>query len=55
MDFSTYLPLSADWKSDSYNSILIIVNRLTKMVHYKLVKIIIDTPKLAEVILDMVI
>ena len=55
MDFVTGLPLSSDWKSDSYNSILVIVNRLTKMVHYKLVKITIDASELAKVIIDVVI
>ena len=55
MDFVTGLPLSSDWKSDSYNSILVIVNRLTKMVHYKPVKVTIDAPGLAEVIIDVVV
>ena len=55
MDFVTGLPLSADWKGDSYNSILVIVNRLTKMVHYKPVKVTINAPGLAEVIIDMVV
>ena len=55
MDFVTGLPLSADWKGDSYDSILIIVDRLTKMVHYKPVKVIIDAPGLAEVIIDVVV
>ena len=55
MDFVTDLLLSANWKSDSYNSILVIVDRLTKMVHYEPVKVTINAPKLAEVIIDMVI
>ena len=55
MDFMTGLPLSADWKSNSYNSILVIVNQLTKMVHYEPVKVSIDAPGLAEVILDLVV
>ena len=55
MDFVTGLPLSADWKGNSYNSILIIVNQLTMMVHYKPVKVTIDAPKLLEVILDVVV
>ena len=55
MDFVTGLPISTDWKGDSYDSILVIVDRLTKMVHYKLVKITIDAPGLAEVIIDMVV
>ena len=55
MDFVTGLPLSADWKGNSYNSILVIVNCLTKIVHYELVKVTIDAPRLAEVIIDMVV
>ena len=55
MDFVTGLPLSADWKGDSYNSILVIIDRLTKMVYYEPVKVIIDAPGLAEVILDVVV
>ena len=55
MDFITGLPISTDWKGNSYNSILVIVDRLTKMVHYKPVKITIDAPGLAEVIIDVVI
>ena len=54
MDFVTELPISIDYKANSYNSILVIVNRLIKMVHYKPVKIIINTPKLAKVIIDVV-
>ena len=34
---------------------LVIVDKLTKMIHYKQVKIIIDTPDLAEVIINVVI
>ena len=51
----TGVPLSADWKSNSYDSILVIVNQLTKMVHYELVKVTIDAPGLAEVIIDVVV
>ena len=54
MNFMTGLPISIDWKGDNYNSILVIVNWLTKMVYYKLVKIKIDAPELAEVIIDLV-
>ena len=42
-------------KGDSCDSILVIVDWLTKMVHYKLVKIIIDAPGLAKVIIDVVV
>ena len=55
MDFVTGLPLSADWKSDNYDSTLVIVNRLTKIVHYKPFKVTIDTPGLAKVIIDVVV
>ena len=55
IDFMTGLPLSADWKSNSYNSILVIINWLTKMVHYEPVKVTINTPGLAEVIIDMIV
>ena len=55
MDFLTGLPLSANWKSNSYDSILVMNNRLTKMVHYEPVKVTIDALELAEVIIDMVV
>ena len=55
MDFVTGLPISTDWKGDNYDSILVIVNRLTKMVHYEPVKVTIDAPGLAEVIIDVVV
>ena len=55
MDFVTGLPISTDWKGDNYDSILVIVDRLTKMVHYEPVKVTINAAGLAEVILDMVV
>ena len=55
IDFVTGLPLFADRKCDSYNSILIIVDWLTKIVKYKPVKVTINTPGLAEVIIDIVV
>ena len=55
MDFVTGLPVSTNQKGENYDSILVIVNQLTKMVHYKPVKINIDTPRLAEVILDVIV
>ena len=35
MDFVIGLPVSTDWKNKSYDSILVIVDRLTKKVNYK--------------------
>ena len=55
MDFVTRLPVSTDWKSESYDSILVIVDRLTKMVHYEPVKVTINAPELAKVIFDVII
>ena len=55
MDFVTGLPISTNWKGDSYDSILVIVDRLTKMVHYELLKITIDASSLAKVIIDVVV
>ena len=55
MDFVTGLTISTNWKGDSYDSILVIVDRLTKMVYYEPVKVTIDALGLAEVILDVVV
>ena len=55
MAFVTGVVLSADWKGDNYNLIVIIVNRLTKMVHYKPVKVTINALGLEEIIIDMVV
>ena len=55
MDFVTGLLISTNWNRESYDSILVIVNRLTKMMHYKPVKVTINTLGLAEVILDMIV
>ena len=42
MDFVTGLPILINWKRNSYNSILVIVDWLIKMAYYKLVKITLD-------------
>lgn len=42
-------------KDETYDSILVIINGLTKMMHYDLVNITINAPGLAEIILDMVV
>ena len=49
------LPVLIDWEGKSYDLILVIIDRLTKMVYYKPVKIMIDGPDLAEVIIDIVV
>ena len=55
IDFVMKLPVSTDWKGESYDSILVIVDWLTKMVHYEPVKVTIDALRVAEVILDVVV
>ncbi len=55
IDFVTSLLISDNWKYDSYNSILIIVDRLTKMVHYEPVKATIDVSDLAKVIINVIV
>ena len=49
------LSLLIDWKDENYDSIFVIVDLLTKMVNYKLVKIIINVMDLAKIIIDNVI
>ena len=51
----TGLLVSTDLKGKNYDLILVIIDRLTKMVNYKPVKIIINTPSLVEIIIDVVV
>ncbi len=55
MDFVTGLPVTTNWKGDTYNSILVIVDWLTKMVYYEPVKVTIDDPGLTKVIFDVIV
>ena len=55
MDFLTGLPQSTVWRGNGYDSILVIVNWLTKMVQYESVQITITAPTLAKVILNVVV
>lgn len=55
MDFVTSFPISADWKGDSYKSILVIIDLLTKKIYYKLVKVTIDALGLIEMIINMIV
>ena len=55
MDFVTGLPQSADWRGDGYDLILVIVDWLTKMVHYEPVQTRITVPVLAKVILNVIV
>lgn len=56
IDFVTGLPILTNWKNNSYNWILIIINYLIKIIYYKLVKVTIDAAiELAKMIIDRVI
>lgn len=55
MDFITILLLSIDEEEDKYDPIFVIINQLIKMVHYQLVKIVIDRADLAELIIKVII
>ena len=55
MDFVTSLSISADWKSDSYVLILVIMDQLIKMVYYVAVKVIIDAPSQAKVVINAIV
>lgn len=54
MDFVTSLPVSTNWKGETYDFIFVIIDWLTKMVYYEPVKITINTPGFAKVIVDIV-
>lgn len=49
MDFVTGLPLSRDWNGSLHDSILVVVNRLSKMVHYISVVKTVSAEGLAEI------
>lgn len=55
MDFVTGLPKSKDCRGVEYDSILVIFDRLTKMVHSEPVLTTLDVEQLAEVLIEAVI
>ncbi len=55
MDFMIGLPVFTNWEGDTYDSILVIIDQLTQIVHYKPVKVIIDAFGIAKVIPDLVV
>ena len=55
MDFVTGLPQFAGWRDSGYDSILVIVDCLMKMIHYEPVQTTITAPALVEVILNVVV
>lgn len=49
------LSISINLKDKSYDSILVIINQLIKMIYYKLIKITINKLGLTKVIIDIII
>ena len=54
-DFVTGLLVATNWKGETYDSILLIVDRLAKIVHYEPVKVAIDASGLTDVIINVVV
>lgn len=54
IDFVTGLPIFTNWKDESYDWILVIIDRLTKMIYYKPVGVIIGTPGLVKIIVNII-
>ena len=55
MKFVTGYPILTNEKSNSYNLILVIIDKLTKMIHYTLIIVTIDILGLVKEIIYMVI
>lgn len=55
MDFVIGLLLFVNWKDDSYDLILVIIDCLTKIMNYKPVKVTINAPKPEKGIIDIVV
>lgn len=55
MEFVTGFLILTHWEAKSYDSILVIVKRFTKTIHYKPFKITIDILDLAKMIINVVI
>lgn len=55
MGFVTRLLVSINWKDKIYHFILLIVDQLTKIVYYELVKINIKNLGLAKFMIDVII
>ena len=55
INFDTGLLVSTNCKSETYDSILVIIDWLIKMVHDELVKVIINVLELADVIMDIIV
>lgn len=55
MDFIIGLPVLTNERGETYDSILVIINKFSKIVYCKLVKIIIDALILFDIIIKVVL
>lgn len=55
IDFVTSLPILKDWKEDDYTSILVIIDKLTKIVYFKLFKITINVVRQVQIIIYIIL
>lgn len=55
INFDIKLPVSTNWKNKTYNLVLVIAKWLIKIVHYNLIKIIIDILGLVKIITNILI
>ena len=47
--------MSTNWKDESYDFIIVILDQLIKIVSYKLIKVLINASKLTKVIFNILI
>lgn len=55
MDFLTGFLVLTNWKGDSYDGVFVILDRLTNVIDYTLIKTMIDATNLTEIIMDVVV
>ena len=55
IDFIMSLPILTEWKRNIYDSIFAIINWLTKMVYYKLIKVIMEALGFIKVSINIMI
>lgn len=55
MDFVIGLRVLNNWKDETYNFILVIIDSLMKMVYYELINVTFNAPKLNKVIFNVVV
>lgn len=55
IDFMIDPPILTNLKNNNYDLICVIINQLTKIIQYKVVKIIINTFRFAKLIINIII